>query len=546
MVWSLPQFPQVPLDRTYALLDDMQRRYQLGNHSPHAVHQHRGLVAFHLGDLGAAEYWYDQMRTARRDSLSDCAGCVPSSVVQHLVACGRYEEAVAAGAPYTNGGCTEQPHWMLSELLLAYLATGRLDAAVDAYRRAYQRMRNDPHHLDGIGLCLQFLARSGNERAGLPLIEHHLPWLATPASPYAAMEFTSAAALVLRRLVEAGGADTEVRHRSADGTRTQRSTVAELLADLSAQARGLAAAFDDRNGNGYQGARIEARMAAPPIVDALPLTVLAGRATSATGTRVHELVTSIGDLTAAGDLAGAARRRLEVAYALRDAAQWPDAVEAAEEAVRSLRRAGLAQERVDASYLLYRLHRRADHHHAADAAAAVDEILAGDLLPTGVASRAALYEDSAGMLWGRPAYDRLVAAAEAYRGDGDAAGELRTLADALGRHPRSADTEDADLDATVDRVAQLAGAEEPPAGATAEELSDAWVAIAGVRWLQRRRDEARALLRAHNIDLYELADLLGEDVDDQDSDDQDDDDQDDDEQDDEDSDDPDDAADGRP
>ena len=45
VVPSLTTFPEVPLDRTYAVLDDMQRRYQAGGHSLHAVYQYRWLVA---------------------------------------------------------------------------------------------------------------------------------------------------------------------------------------------------------------------------------------------------------------------------------------------------------------------------------------------------------------------------------------------------------------------------------------------------------------------------------------------------------------------
>ena len=126
IVWELSQFPAVPLDRTVALLDDMQRRYQAGGHSLHAVYQHRGLVAVHLGDLPAAGHWFEEMVTARRDGLSDCRHCVPSSHVSYLVAAGRFEEAIDVGTPYTSGGCTEQPQWMLSELLSAYLHTSAI------------------------------------------------------------------------------------------------------------------------------------------------------------------------------------------------------------------------------------------------------------------------------------------------------------------------------------------------------------------------------------------------------------------------------------
>ena len=58
--WSpaLTRFPEVPLERTYAVLDDMERRWRDGGHSLHAVYAHRHRVARHVGDLDAAEECY--------------------------------------------------------------------------------------------------------------------------------------------------------------------------------------------------------------------------------------------------------------------------------------------------------------------------------------------------------------------------------------------------------------------------------------------------------------------------------------------------------
>lgn len=173
----LPQFPDIPLDRTMAVLDDMQRRYQLAGHSLHAVHQHRWLVAHHVGDMAAAQDAYDRMLTAKRDGMSDCSACVPSGQVRHLTSLGRFEEAIAIGEPFKHGGCTEQPQWMLSELLMPYLRTGRFDAAVEAHREGYRRIRDDRHHLDNLAQHVLFCGLTGNEPRGLELVERHLSWL---------------------------------------------------------------------------------------------------------------------------------------------------------------------------------------------------------------------------------------------------------------------------------------------------------------------------------------------------------------------------------
>lgn len=463
IVWELPQFPAVPLDRTVAVLDDMERRYRQGNHSLHAVYQHRGLVAHHLGDLDAADRWYDRMIDAKRDSLSDCAACVPSSLVQHHIARGRYEDAVREGAPHTNGGCTEQPQWMLSELLQAYLHTGRAAQAVDAHRLAYQRIRNKRHHLAEIGLHLLFCGLTGNEEHALPIVERHLPWLDRPASPYAAMEFTSAAALVLRRLDEAGAGDRPVRVRGDDGTAKAPATVRSVLADMTSQTRALSAQFNARNGNTYQSERTEARMASGPVMDRLPLTVLTGRpiTTKRRDERIDGLVSAVAERTVAGDAAGAALAQLDLAYLLRNENLLSDAAETAEEAVRSLRRAGLAEDRLRAVHLLFHLYVR-DYQHHADAVALATELLDAPALPAALPLET-LVEEIADRVHRMDLTGHLRRAADIYRQRGDAAGEARLLRKAIGR----ISTPSAEWHATLARLDELV-----EAGAlTPEELA---------------------------------------------------------------------------
>ncbi|MET7398815.1 hypothetical protein ABZS66_35535 [Dactylosporangium sp. NPDC005572] len=460
IVWEVTQFPGVTLDRATGLLDDMQRRYQAGGHSLHAVFQHRGLVAQHLGDLDGAGRWYGEMLTARQDALSDCAACVPSGHVAHLVAAGRYEQAVEVGAPYTDGGCTEQPHWMLSELLMAYLHTGRLDEAAKGRKRAYERIRDSRHHLELIGLNLEFCGRSGNERHALPIVERHLPWLDRPSSPYAALEFASGAALVLRRLAERGDAGAPIRRRSDDGTRQWVSTVGQTHDELVVLARKLAAEFDARNGNDYQGRRIEARLAAAPVVGELPLTVLGGRPIAPVpgGAATAALVRRVADLTAAGDRAGAARTQLEVAYALRNAAQWSDAIETAEEAQRSLDGAGLTEDAVVARYLLVELYRRSSRHWDL-IAALVDELMAAPVWPPALPPRAAVLEDASFVLDWQRGVEQRIRAADLYRAAGDPAAEARCLHRSL---PRRHDGYPADPD-LVTRLDALIAAGHVPA-----------------------------------------------------------------------------------
>ncbi|WP_144119874.1 hypothetical protein [Catellatospora sichuanensis] len=269
MVNSLTRFPDVPLARTYAVLDDMQRRYAEGGHSLQAVHKHRWLVASHLGDSTAADLHYEHWQAAARDGNSDCVGCDPTDQVRHLADRGRDTEAIELVGPVLAGQltCLEQPQEILTALLLPYLRTGRFDEARRAHHQAYRTIRADRGQLGTIADHVYFLAVSGNAVRGLELVERHLPWLPEASSPLVEMEFAAASALVLRHLAAAGHGARPVRGAEQD--------VAELAEHLAAHAVALAKRFDARNGTAAQSDRVAATLAAEPLVEQLPLSLTA-------------------------------------------------------------------------------------------------------------------------------------------------------------------------------------------------------------------------------------------------------------------------------
>ncbi|MFG2038779.1 hypothetical protein [Dactylosporangium sp. NPDC048998] len=264
MVNGLLKFPAVPLARTYDVLDDMERRFRAGGHSLHAVYAYRYLVAAHLGDP-AAEDWYAKWNAAPRDHNSDCAGCDPGEKVEHLVGLGRDEEAVEMARPVLAGRltCIEQPQSILTSLMVPYVRTGRLSEAADAHRQAYRRMRGNLADMQSISEHIGFCARTGNETRGLELVQRHLPWLERSPSPQAEMWFSASAALLLGRL--------------DPGLPLGDTTAGELGARLAARARDWAAKFDERNGTSSISGRIEATIGAPPLVEHLPLSAVARR-----------------------------------------------------------------------------------------------------------------------------------------------------------------------------------------------------------------------------------------------------------------------------
>jgi tetratricopeptide (TPR) repeat protein len=282
---SLLRFPEVPLDRTYAVLDDMERRWREGGHSMHAVYAQRHFVARHVGDTAAAAGWYEQWCTAPRDQLSDCVGCDPSGKVSWLVEQGRDEEAIALAEPVLAGWltCSEQPHGILTNLLTPYLRTGRLDQARDAHRQAYRLHRPHLADLADISRHLEFAATTGNEARGLEILDRHLGWLDRAPSPWAALRFAASAELLLRRVV-ATDARARVHRLRHTGRPAAEYPAGDLADELGAQADAIAARFDARNGSDVVSRFVASIRGAKPFVERLPLATAPSRpATPATG-----------------------------------------------------------------------------------------------------------------------------------------------------------------------------------------------------------------------------------------------------------------------
>ncbi|MFD8491638.1 tetratricopeptide repeat protein [Amycolatopsis sp. NPDC059657] len=268
MVSSMTNFPEIPLERTYAVLDDMERRYRLAGHTMNPVHQHRESVARHLGDKETAAEQYRLWNASPRGEMSDCVGCEPDSKVAHLKWLGRHEEAVQLAEPVLAGTltCSEQPHSMQSSLLLAYVHTGRLAEAASAHRQAYRAIRTQPAYLYTVAEHIEFCALTGNPGRALELIERHLGWLAEAPTPMAEMTFCAMAALALRVVAESGHADAAIER--PDGP----VSAGDLLAELTSRALAVAARFDARNGNSTQSSQIQAILDARPLLDRLPLS----------------------------------------------------------------------------------------------------------------------------------------------------------------------------------------------------------------------------------------------------------------------------------
>lgn len=272
IVNALTKFPEVPLARTYAVLDDMERRYREYGQGMQAVYKYRYVIADHVGLTGDADAWFERWQAAPRDQLSDCVGCDPSDVAEYLSARGRHADAVRHADPVLAGEltCIEQPQRILNELMVPYLLIGRDTDAADAHRRSYWLERDNVADMSDIATHIEFCARTGNEHRGLEILQRHIDWLDRAPSPAAEMDLAAAGALLLRRIAELGHGDAVIRRADQPD-----ATAAEVAAELRERATDLGKRFDDRNGTDRQSRRVADRLNAEPYATRLVLSPIA-------------------------------------------------------------------------------------------------------------------------------------------------------------------------------------------------------------------------------------------------------------------------------
>ncbi|GFE21405.1 tetratricopeptide repeat protein [Streptomyces nigrescens] len=274
IIYSLTGNPDIPLDAIRRWLPDMERHYRVAGYSLRPVRSAEFYLAQHLGDDALAARLLEEWTGADRDRMSDCLACELNEQGEWHADHADDERALATWAPVLNGeqSCAEQPHLILALSLVPLLRLGRFDEARRNHLRGYRLARGNGSLVPALARHIEFCALTGNEARGLEILAEHAAYLDNDGEPLSRLEILSAAALLLRRLVELGHADRPV---PLPGGITV--TAEQLLARTREAADGLARRFDERNATDRVGTRVAARMAGTPFTDRLPLGVRGAR-----------------------------------------------------------------------------------------------------------------------------------------------------------------------------------------------------------------------------------------------------------------------------
>ncbi len=239
---GLPEFAAVPRTRIDDAIEDMDRRFSFGGGGDVAVAKIRWVAARKMGDLDTADHWrqqwLDRSKVAGGRSLTDCHACDVGDHAHLLAVLGRHDEAIELASPIIEGTarCGEIPHVTFGVLLSSMVHTGRIELAESCHRRGYDLVCSNPEFLAVVAAHADYLRWAGRVDDAVAMVDLHWPWLDGERSDLRRALFLAAAA----RVFAASGAESPAS--DTDATRAESAL---------AEARTLAGALDQRNGNSF-------------------------------------------------------------------------------------------------------------------------------------------------------------------------------------------------------------------------------------------------------------------------------------------------------
>lgn len=248
-------FPQVPLAKLNAMVDDFAKRVVTETDGKRTIPYARGIVAICTFDLDEAERQYKVWHREPRDHLSDCRACEAQRVVELHANRHDDERAIESAAPMLakKMTCGEVPHVTYGTVLLPALRLGRFEDAQKWFTAGFRLVDRQAKLLRTLGEHLQFLALTHNTTYALDAMARNIGNVIAAPAILQRIPFLLGSELLMRRL--AGQTNLSIDFppavlaslppASADGT-FDADVLAQHFAGLVDD---LCRKFDQRNGN---------------------------------------------------------------------------------------------------------------------------------------------------------------------------------------------------------------------------------------------------------------------------------------------------------
>lgn len=171
-------FPHVPKEKLYAMLEDLTARMQQAGYGMRAAYNQRYRLEKFLDNRTSAIESFRKMEEQPADEISNCSACELDDRVDFYVYCGDDARAVELAAPIIEGRekCGSVPHETLANLLLPLVRLGRQPEALVYHQRGYDLIADNKRYLDDLADHLIFLALTENFERAVELFAKHYVW----------------------------------------------------------------------------------------------------------------------------------------------------------------------------------------------------------------------------------------------------------------------------------------------------------------------------------------------------------------------------------
>lgn len=171
-------FPHVPKDKLYAMLEDLTARMQKAGYGMRAAYNQRYRLEKFLDHKQRALEYFRKMEEQPADEISNCSACELDDRVSFYIYCGEHARAVELAAPIIDGReeCGSVPHGTYANLLLPLVRLARQTEALIYHQRGYDLIADNRRYLDDLADHLIFLALTENFERALELFARHYVW----------------------------------------------------------------------------------------------------------------------------------------------------------------------------------------------------------------------------------------------------------------------------------------------------------------------------------------------------------------------------------
>jgi hypothetical protein len=248
-------FPQIPKEQIYRMLDEMERRYQQAGYGLRVVTYYRYRTEKFFGFREKALRYYERAKSMPRDLLSDCPACETDEKVSHQIYCGADDVALRIASPLIEGhrSCRSVPQRTFANILIPLVRLGRWEEAYALHLRGYNLIAGKVSLLSYLCEHLHFLGLYGDFEKGTQILEKHFGWSTKNTNIHDRYLFYRAALAFLDLMIDSGRESITLQLPESFPLESDNNVyrTSRLKDWFESRTREIGEKFDKRNGSDH-------------------------------------------------------------------------------------------------------------------------------------------------------------------------------------------------------------------------------------------------------------------------------------------------------